>query len=101
MKEISKKGNLALSWSKLTEAFNEWSLSIWLRFSEAISQMTNVCLYGKRKVSETNGASHSMDVVGWAFIAVAVVLGVYTFLPAQVKTFVTNAFTKLNSGLGT
>lgn len=57
-------------------------------------------ILGRNKAAEATGASHSMDVVGWAFIAVAVVLGVYTFLPGQVKTFVTNVFTQLNSGLG-
>ena len=100
MKGITKSKKTNLSWSKKMEVISGVYLAIGMYFSEVISRLANVCLYGKRKVFEANGASHSMDVVGWSFIAVAVVLGVYTFLPDQVKTFVTGVFTKLNSGLG-
>lgn len=80
---------------KKGKALTAVSISIF----NAQMNIVKVSRQGFRKAMEESGASHSMDVVGWAFIAVAVVLGVYAFLPAQVKTFVTNAFTEMNAGL--
>lgn len=56
--------------------------------------------YLRQKAVERNGESHALAILGWSFVAIAIVLGVYDLLPDLVTDFITDIFTQMTTGLG-
>lgn len=60
----------------------------------------NVMCFMGRKMCEERGDSHTLSNVGWCFVAVAIVLGMFALLPNETEEFMRKIFTKLATGLG-
>lgn len=65
-----------------------------------MKRLKKIVNYLRQKTVETNGESHALAILGWSFVAIAIVLAVYAMLPNLVTNFITNIFSRMTNGLG-